>query len=104
LNVHSVCVGFDDQLSAMSASIVSGLAVPGLKRTRPLNIQCNRPLSGVVAVRCGSSLPASADAMPTASVVFCAIAASAPAASIAASPAAPTVTLNVMKSSQDDLW
>src|SRR3546814_20747084 len=38
-------------------------------RTRPLYIQCSTPLSGVVVARCGSSLPESAVAMPTFSVV-----------------------------------
>jgi len=57
------------QLSAISGSTNSGLALPGWMRTSPLNIQCSSPLSGVVVATCGSSLPASALAMPTFSVV-----------------------------------
>ena len=50
----------------------SGLIVPGFSRTRPLNIQLSKPLSGVVEAMCGSSLPASAEPMPTTSDFFCA--------------------------------
>src|SRR5438128_11782269 len=50
----------------------SGLILPGRTRTRPLNIQLSRPLSGVVEAMCGSSLPASAEPMPTARLFFCA--------------------------------
>ena len=46
LNVHSVPAGFDVQLSARSGSMNSGLILPGRTRTRPLNIQLSRPLSG----------------------------------------------------------
>src|SRR6266704_1201922 len=50
----------------------SGLILPGRTRTRPLNIQLKRPLSGVVEAMCGSSLPASAEPMPTTRLFFCA--------------------------------
>jgi hypothetical protein len=72
LNVHSVPAGFDVQLSARSGSMNSGLILPGRTRTRPLNIQLSRPLSGVVEAICGSSLPASAEPMPTTRLFFCA--------------------------------
>src|SRR5215472_17854268 len=57
------------QLSARSGSIPSGFMLPGLKRTRPLNIQPMIALSGVVAVRCGSSEPRSCACMPMLSTV-----------------------------------
>src|SRR3546814_14131766 len=59
--------------------MAAGVAWPGLMRTRPLYIQCSTPLSGVVVARCGSSLPASAVAMPTFSVVPAACAVPIPA-------------------------
>src|SRR5262249_10849905 len=64
--------GFDVQLSARSGSMNSGLIFPGRIRTSPLNIQLSSPLSGVVEAMCGSSLPASADPMPTTRLFFCA--------------------------------
>src|SRR5689334_22031917 len=70
--------------------MVSGLMVPGFRRTSPLNIQLSRPLSGVDDAICGSSLPASAEPMPTTSVFFCAYAAG------AARRAAPTNAITIV--------
>src|SRR4051812_35583640 len=50
----------------------SGLIRPGRTRTRPLNIHESTPLSGVVEAICGSSLPASAEPIPTTRLFFCA--------------------------------
>ena len=69
VKTHSSPSSEDVQLSARSASMKAGLACPGWIRTSPLNIQCSSPLSGVVVATCGSSLPASADAIPMFKVV-----------------------------------
>ena len=48
--------------------------LPGGKRTRALNIQATGMRSIVLTAKCGSSRPESWAAMPTFSVVFCAMA------------------------------